>query len=73
MYGGRIEASVSKMEKSEQSGMTPVQVAETVVKILKRNHLPSHKIVGVSNEFLGFLFRILPTGILMRLLKIIYG
>lgn len=73
VYGGRIEASVSKMEKSEQSGMTPVQVAETVGKILKRNHLPSHKIVGVSNEFLGFLFRILPTGILMKLLKMIYG
>ena len=46
IYGGRIEASVSKMEKSEQSGMTPQQVAETVAKILKRKHLPPHKIVG---------------------------
>ena len=73
IYGGRIEASVSKMEKSEQSGMTPQQVAETVAKILKRKHLPPYKIVGLSNEFLGLLFRILPTGILVRLLKMIYG
>ena len=73
IYGRRIQASVSKMERSEQSGMTPQQVAETVAKILKRKHLPPHKIVGLSNEFLGFLFRILPTGILVKLLNMIYG
>ena len=73
IYEGRIEASVSKMEKSEQNGMTPEQVAHTVSSILKRKHLPPHKIVGFSNEILGFLFRILPTGILLKLLKMIYG
>lgn len=73
VYGGRIEASVSKMEKSERNGMTPGQVAESVGRILKRRHLPPHKIVGAFNEFLGFLFRILPAGVLMKLLKMIYG
>ncbi len=73
IYEGRIEASVSKMEKSEQNGMSPEQVARTVSSILKRKHLPPHKIVGFSNEILGFLFRILPTGILLKLLKMIYG
>lgn len=73
IYEGRIESSVSKMEKSEQSGMAPEEVAKAVSRILKRRHLPPHKIVGVSNEFLGFLFRILPSGVLMKLLKMIYG
>ena len=73
VYGGRIEASVSKMEKSEQRGMPPEHVAKTVSGILKRKHLPPHKIVGFSNEVLGFLFRILPATILMKLLKAIYG
>lgn len=73
IYEGRIEASVSKMEKSEQNGMSPEQVARTVSSILKRKHLPPHKIVGFSNEFLGFLYRVLPTGILVKLLKMIYG
>ena len=35
VYGGRIEASVSKMEKSERNGMTPGQVAGVLMKLLK--------------------------------------
>lgn len=73
IYGGRIEASVSKMEKSEQTGMSPEKVADTVGRILERRKMPPHKIVGFSNEILGFLFRVLPASILVRLLKMIYG
>ena len=73
VYEGRIGASVEKMEQSERSGMSPDQVAETACKLLKRRHLPSHKIVGMSNEFLGFLCRILPTNLMLYLLGKIYG
>lgn len=73
IYGGRISKSVEKMEKSEQSGMSPQQVAKTVCSILRRRKLPSHKIVGVGNEFLGVLYRILPTDLMLRLLAMIYG
>lgn len=73
IYGGRIGSSVEKMEKSERSGMSPDQVAETVCSLLKRRHLPSHKIVGISNEFLGFLCRVLPANLMLYLLGKIYG
>lgn len=73
IYDGRISKSVEKMEKSEQSGMSPQQVAKTVCAILRRRKLPSHKIVGVGNEFLGVLYRILPTNLMLRLLAMIYG
>ena len=73
IYQGRIHSSVEKMEKSERTGMTPEQVAQAVRKILNRRHLPSHKIVGLSNEFLGFLYRVLPTNLMLKLLAKIYG
>lgn len=73
VYDGRISVSVGKMEKSERSGMSPDQVAETACGLLRRRHLPSHKIVGISNEFLGFLCRILPTNLMLYLLGKIYG
>lgn len=73
IYGGRISASVEKMEKSERSGMAPSDVAKTLGKLLDRRKLPSHKIVGASNEFLGLLFRILPADVMLKLLGKIYG
>lgn len=73
IYGGRIAASVEKMEKSERSGMAPEQVAETLGKLLARKRMPAHKIVGASNEFLGFLFRVLPADAMLKLLGKIYG
>lgn len=73
VYQGRISASVEKMEKSERSGMSADQVAKCVCGLLKRHHLPSHKIVGLSNEFLGFLCRVLPTNTMLYLLGKIYG
>lgn len=73
VYGGRIGTSVEKMEVSERNGMSPEQIAKAVGGLLKRNHLPSHKIVGISNEFLGFLCRVLPTNLMLYLLGKIYG
>lgn len=73
IYDGRISKSVGKMEKSEQSGMSPDRVAKTVCSILRRSKLPPHKIVGAGNEFLGILYRILPTRVMLKLLGKIYG
>ena len=73
IYGGRISKSVGKMEASERKGMGPQKVAETVCGLVGRKHLPSHKIVGFSNEFLGLLYRFLPTGIMLKLLGKLYG
>lgn len=73
IYGGRIQGSVSKMEESEQKGMSPEKVAEAVYKLAVRRKMPSHKIVGIGNEFLGLLYRILPTNAMLWLLGKIYG
>lgn len=73
VYGGRIHKSVAKMEKSEQNGMPAERVAETICGLLRRRHLPSHKIVGFSNELLGILYRILPANLMLWLLEKIYG
>ena len=72
-YKGRIAASVAKMEQSEQNGMSPVKVADTVCALVRRKKLPAHKIVGLSNEFLGLLYRILPTNSILWILAKIYG
>lgn len=73
VYGGRIEGSVSKMEESEQRGMSPERVAEAVYKLIGRRRMPSHKIVGIGNEALGLLYRILPANAMLWLLGKIYG
>lgn len=73
IYGGRIEKSVSKMEKSEQNGESPQEIADAVGRLLKRKKLPSHKIVGASNELLGFLCKIFPTDLMLFILAKIYG
>lgn len=73
IYEGRITTSVEKMEKSERSGMSPDQVAKVLCSLLRRRRLPSHKIVGLPNEVLGFLYRILPTNTMLYLLGKIYG
>jgi len=73
VYGGRIAASVGKMEASERRGMAPEAVAAALMRLLRRRHLPPHKIVGTGNELLGFLYRALPARTLLWLLGKIYG
>ena len=73
VYGGRITKSVGKMEQSERSGMLPDQVAEAMVRLLRRRCLPPHKIIGAGNELLGVLYRILPAKTMLWLLSKLYG
>lgn len=73
IYGGRIAASVGKMEASEQNGISPDEVANAVAEILAKKELPPRKIVGGSNVFLGLLTRILPTKSIMNILAKTYG
>ena len=73
LYGGRISASVTKMEISEQHGMEPGQVAASLKRLLGRRRLPPHYIVGFSNQVLGLLYRLLPTSWMLKILGRIYG
>ena len=73
LYGGRIRASVEKMERSEQSGMAPEQVAAALVRLLRRRRLPPHAVVGTGNRLLALAARLLPTRWMLALLGKIYG
>lgn len=73
IYGGRIRASVEKMERSEREGMAPERVAEEIFRLAEKKKLPAHRIVGVSSKLLGFLGRILPTDLTLRIIREIYG
>lgn len=73
IYNGRIEASVSKMEKSEQHGMSVEKVAVKIIRLLKKKRMPAHYVVGISNKILILLYRILPSGAMLKILGKIYG
>ena len=73
IYQGRIQASVSRMERSEQKGMSPDRIALALEQLLSRRHLPPHYIVGGSNQLLGLLNRLLPTRSMLWILGKIYG
>lgn len=72
-YGGRIRASVEKMERSEQSGASPEQVAAALLRLLRRRKLPPHYILGAGNRLLALAARLLPTRWMLALLGKIYG
>ena len=73
-YGGRISASVAKMEKDEQNGMSPEQAARTIVKVaLGKGRVKPYYTIGFSYQALVFLDRLLPCRTVRWLLGILYG
>ena len=73
-YGGRISASVAKMEKDEQNGMTPQAAARTIVKVaLQKGRVKPYYTIGFSYKFLVLLDSLLPCRTVRWLLGILYG
>ena len=60
VYGGVIERSVSKMERDEQSGMSPDTIAKAVYRVASCRKMPLKTTVGASYKLLVFLAKILP-------------
>ena len=73
LYGGRIKMSVSKMEASEKNGMCAETVARRMVRLVEKKRLPAHDTVGLSNKMLVVLYRLLPAGVMLKILGKIYG
>ena len=71
-YNGMISRSVSVMEKDETNGMPPSAVAKTILKISSKKNLPLVTTVGAQYKFLCFLSKILPGGIVNKLVGSIY-
>ena len=72
-YNGRIERSVNKMEKDEQKGMPPESVSKVIFKMLKKKHSPAVKTVGFGYKAIAFLSKILPTRLMLFIVKKLYG
>ncbi|MBQ1223351.1 MAG: SDR family oxidoreductase [Oscillospiraceae bacterium] len=73
VYSGRISRSVSKMERDEQNGMAPSDVAKKVLRLSKRKKLPPSATVGVGYGILVFAGRLLPRSLVNRVLYALYA
>ena len=73
-YGGRISASVAKMERDEQNGMRPEDAAKTIVKVaLKKGRVKPYYAIGLSYKCLVLLDSLLPCRAVRWLLFQLYG
>ena len=73
VYRGRIGRSIEKMERDEQKGMRPEQVAGAACRLLSKRRLPTRRAVGAANGILFFLNRILPSRTVLWVLEKLYG
>ena len=73
VYQGRIGRSVEKMERDEQKGMCPEQVAGFACRLLRKRRLPIRRTVGSMNRLLLFLNRVLPARTVVWILGKLYG
>ena len=73
-YGGRISRSVARMERDELSGMSPEAAAKTIVRVAtKPGGVSPCYTIGLSYKALVFLDRLLPGGVVRRLLYLMYA
>lgn len=72
-YGGRIERSVSLMEKDEQGGMTPDFVAKKIYKVGKKKRVKPMYTVGFKYKLFTVLNKILPSRLVNYIVYLIYA
>lgn len=67
-----IEKSIGKMEKDEKNGMSSQSVAKVVVKLLKSKNPKPLVSVGFKNKLLVFLQKMLPTRLMVFIVRLLY-
>ncbi len=72
-YEKTMKASVEKMEKDEQNGVSPDKVADVVVKMINKKNPPVRSTVGFSYKLLVFLKRLLPDRLVLWILGKMYA
>ncbi|MDD4316063.1 MAG: SDR family NAD(P)-dependent oxidoreductase [Clostridia bacterium] len=72
-YAERIKKSVAVMEKDEQRGMPPSAVAACILKQAKARKPRLNVAVGGKYKIIAFLAKILPSGLINKLIYAIYG
>lgn len=72
-YQKRIEKSIEKMERDEQNGKPPQTVAKVILRVINRKNPPARIAVGFGYKVIVFLEKILPTKLMLWVVKKIYG
>jgi len=60
LYSGRMENAVKKLAKTEQEGLTPEQVAETIFECATAKKAPELVSVGIKNKAFHMFDRLMP-------------
>ncbi|NLZ61910.1 MAG: SDR family oxidoreductase [Acholeplasmataceae bacterium] len=72
-YAERQARSLKKMEIDEQTGKSPISVANVIFKLINRRRLPVQVAIGFEYKLFVFLNRILPKRLVNWILYQIYG
>ena len=72
VYGGAISRSVAVMEHDERHGAPAEKVARKIAKIAKRKKVKNKYVIGFTYKILASLDKLLPAGVVNRLVGMIY-
>jgi short-subunit dehydrogenase len=72
-YGARVKKSVSVMEKDEQNGMPPIEIAKKVQTLIKKKRMPIQVTVGFKYKVLLFIKRLFSPTFVNKILGSMYG
>lgn len=72
IYRGAIKKSVGVMERDEINGMSPSDIARFIYKISKKRRIKPLYSIGFIYKLYSFLFKILPVGVVNRIVGMIY-
>ncbi len=72
-YGGRISRSVAVMEHDEQNGMKPETAGKYIARICMKKKVKPLYTIGFSYKCVCLLVKLLPCGLLNRLVGMIYA
>lgn len=73
VYGGRIERSVSVMERDEQGGMSPEFAGLFLSKIAKKKRVKPFYVIGFKYKVFVLLSKILPASLVNRVVGLLYA
>lgn len=73
LYNGRIRRSVARMERDEQNGMKPQRIGSLVAALAVKKHVKPFYTCGAFYHLVLVLAKVLPAGLLNRMLGWMYA
>ncbi len=72
-YGGRIARSVAKMERDEQSGMSPERAAKRICRIARKRRVKPLYTIGFSYQLICVLCQVVPCRLRNWIIGLLYA